>query len=595
MPRIMLDDLPIIGTPQGAGLCRDSAGRISFDDGDTLERLSSGAIYPSAADFPPPSQYPVGPIREANGVEYWNTGSSYSGDHQLTRERAIFAGSPQISDESILNTLTTWLGTDAAIGAQTYTSVLYYDPINGNDANNGLRQNAPKQNMPVSPAANTVYAIRGGTTVSNATMMNIGNAGVMLTSYDPDGTGKIAKINGEAVTSDLTRAIRIDAANTVLANLELIPTLGSGSGRAAIFATALATNLRLLGLKINTPDTGVFGRIVQIGSKHFTIEGCNFSGGYNQLSISGQADAVPTNLSRIRFNKFDCSNSQTGSQFLDDGDAITFDGINAFDWAYKLIVSDNEITGFHENACDLNKHSRLIVLRNDIHQLGKFQVVGASALMLGSSSAPTSSTGNIVLGNYIHDMIGMGIVTRGSQRALIMGNLLSNIGRGISFSTAGSRYNKAINNTMVNLINQSHLQGQLLAGNAFDAGGIRVDVSMDDTEIFNNIIHIKDISNVGYYNGVNNLTTASRIGGNIFAGPNLHTMTVAEYHNRQIVPDQHFLNVEDVLDMVNYQPTAKARACARVPLATSVLDKFGAPFQIDCAGAVSPKTARLWF
>lgn len=35
-------------------------------------------VFTSVADFPHPSQYPVGPIRTANGVEYWNDGTAYA-------------------------------------------------------------------------------------------------------------------------------------------------------------------------------------------------------------------------------------------------------------------------------------------------------------------------------------------------------------------------------------------------------------------------------------------------------------------------------------------------------------------------------------
>ena len=495
------------------------------------------------------------------------------------------------SNTSVFSALLSWADSNVTARASTYTNILYYDPENGNDANNGARY-SPKKNPPTSLSANTIYALKGGTTWVVPDRIDVA-ANSMVTSYD-EHLGR-AIIDG-SVTATSTkdanafyRVFRVGADNFTLANLDIIGPVGADNGGRAIIYTAVGgSNFKCLNNILRYKDqNGFFSRAIQlVDDAQFTIEGNYIYNCYNPIQIS--TIATPTSgtlstLSRIRFNKIQNANLQTTTYFVDNGDSITMDGTQSYDWNWNLLISDNDISGFHENGFDGNRSSRYIFARNEVHHAATYSP--PTACMAGSLTVPVGPT--LFIGNYIHHIEGGAFGARNAQGMTIIGNIVDNCVQGVWLYAGTPTKTRVINNTFVNLRPASTTDAA-----AVDVFGIYLLTGSTDTEFFNNIVHVQqsNIADFGrYLNGLYNTTTNTRIGGNIFCGP-LVFAPDGLYSSKHFIPDSYYPNISDVIDLVTYKPKIPALTHQQESLGFTALDNKLSPYHVRAVGALLSDT-----
>ena len=491
----------------------------------------------------------------------------------------LFLGASQkVSESAMCNALTTWLEANATTTTGAFTSVRYVDPVNGSDSNNGRSPLSPIKTLSAAPAANQAFAIKGGTTLAYTTSMLPG-AGCLLVGYDTDEAGQPV-ITGESITTtgDKNRTIRIQNANVILANLAIKGPIGDGSsGNNVIQCGTGGSGLTLLGNTIYAnPGAETIG-LATNNNFDFLIEHNHFK------TTWGIGLGVPSGLTKpqyIRFNKFESDITGTTNWCFDNGDAITL-GDPAGDWQGWLRIMYNEFISWNENAIDCNKASGAFIGYNSFNQLNKVQLQASIGILMGSSTI--SATKNIVIGNYFHDFVGAGVYTRGCNNGIIAGNIFARLHQGIASNITGTVYNRIYNNTLYDLYDQTSYwtSGQIISPYTTSPGshyGIRVENDVDYTEVYNNIIHMR---NSGEH--INNMGGANcKFGANVYAGsvyPNKTDMT-----NRLVAPDLYVQDVSKLLDITTYKPTKLTARHRAIP--TPVFDSILGTHIPRCAGAV---------
>jgi hypothetical protein len=155
------------------------------------------------------------------------------------------------------------------------------------------------------------------------------------------------------------------------------------------------------------------------------------------------------------------------------------DLIRAISGDYEgLQVSNNELTGWRDDAIDLYGGSNVIIEYNHIHTPAMLPANGSGIGIKAGGVGPPQSKGNIIRYNKIHHLRGNttalydGISTNHGSYGEIYGNLIYAVqGNGITI-TSGHDFWKIYHNTVI----------------SSDKSGILVDDDVTNIELINNII-----------------------------------------------------------------------------------------------------------
>ncbi len=486
-------------------------------------------------------------------------------DQPTIRRLLPYANSvPAVNDEGWLDGLVSWVNGSGASYAGGFT-VQWIDVDNGSDSYNGLRRDRAKKTFPQYPAAGTLYMVKSANPIALTNRVDFTNAGAAIASWDHKINGKL-KIVGDLNTGDNTRTIRFSAADCSLINVHVTPPVGNGAGnRACINLSSGASGARVVGCVLEQPSSGNFGFAADINAPYFIFEDNEILGGHAGISVATTTAQLGAEArkSRIRRNKISLAPQIAAYSY--DSDGITVGGI--CDWGHKLVISENEITGYWENAIDTTNGARVVVMFNRIGApslVSHGQPVYPSALILGN----TSNTGvnNICLGNRITGagagvLQTTGINTRGGVRTLIVGNIIDGWDKGVVQGNTGSSGMVLVHNTIVRT-----------------STGVRVENSNTGARVFNNIIDAAVACFDTGSGGADMLT-----GGNLCVGP----MDNYELNTSKVAADLRYASLDELIDLVTYAPTGEARKAALVALNFTARDAFGAQFAVQCAGAVA--------
>lgn len=332
-------------------------------------------------------------------------------------------------------------------GAATY----YIDPTcgaagDGTSQDCGAGASAPLAAYPTL-ASNNSYLQKAGTIVIPAAELLLNNTGTTVGAY---GTGATPVIDGSSITLT-SRTIRISGASITVQGVRVIATPSGATANAISLASSASAytidNVEMVGqgtvtavsnaacLLNSSPNSGTISNSL--------VTNCNTGMSFNWASFGASANVSVTG------NRCEALAGNAG----DDSDCITLTA-TAIDYGNRLVIENNDLSGFAENGVDLGGATQAVVRRNRFHSprylVGRTWVPSG---VIGGNSTPNGGN-SLVERNECYDMFdsetdyAVCIYSRGSIGSRYRSNVMHDVGFGIRNNTTGSINNEYANNTI---------------------------------------------------------------------------------------------------------------------------------------------------